>query len=71
MPKELKPCPFCGSNAIIKHDDSCGYTVICYKCNAKSDRCLSRDLAVKAWNRRMQITNDNYNDTKVYLQKKV
>ncbi len=68
---ELKPCPFCGSkDVIIKQDDSCGHTVICFKCNAKTDRCLSQKLAVEAWNRRIEMTDNNYNNTKVYLRKK-
>lgn len=58
---ELKPCPFCGGTAKIRHDyDGNGYSYVeCEKCHMKSTRFMrlferSSDEAAKAfWNRRV------------------
>lgn len=62
MQKELKPCPFCGSNAVV-HVDS-GVRVICKECGVMT-KCLvdtyaqgkptgsAIDSVMKAWNRRV------------------
>ena len=58
----LKPCPFCGGNGSVKLDpegtkDSVGrkwaYTVSCDKCCASTGVCWNREMAIEAWNRRM------------------
>lgn len=62
MSEELKPCPFCGGEAVINVND--GVKVICRDCAAKS-KCLvdgyskgkpngtAINLVIKAWNRRV------------------
>lgn len=58
---ELKPCPFCGGTAKIRHDsDGPGYSYVeCEKCHMKSTRFMrlferSSDEDAKAfWNRRV------------------
>ena len=60
--KELKPCPFCGGKADVSFDpdgvkDTTGrkwsYTVLCNNCCATSGLCWSSDMAMAAWNRRV------------------
>lgn len=65
--EELKPCPFCGGEAVVHVND--GVKVICRKCGASS-KCLvdvysqgrpnggAIKSVVKAWNRR---ANDEIN----------
>lgn len=61
MSDELKPCPFCGGNAVIHVND--GVRVICQECNAMSKVLIDGysqgaptgsavKSVVKAWNRR-------------------
>lgn len=62
MANELKPCPFCGGEAVIECDkEPYGMTyayAFCKECGAKSkDFCVRYDIcakyeAIKAWNRR-------------------
>ncbi len=68
MPKELKSCPFCGSEAASIKIVENKATVRCENCLAVVRLYNTTEEAIAAWNRRMQITN--YNDTKVYLKKK-
>ena len=56
---ELKPCPFCGGEAIvIKTDlgDGCAefYHAVCLDCSVemKQYECMTRKEAIEAWNRR-------------------
>ena len=60
MENELKPCPFCGGNAELRHEyASSGYSYIqCGQCGIKSvmfiksfDRSSDED-ATNYWNRR-------------------
>ena len=58
MDKKLKPCPFCGGEAVLKDsflsDDS--FIVRCTKCYAQTDAFISNfdtpEEAIAAWNRR-------------------
>ena len=51
---ELKPCPFCGGNALSgdtsKHYNE--YLVWCTRCGAETDVQDTRAEAISAWNRR-------------------
>ena len=57
---ELKPCPFCGGNAILAHDyTGLGMSYIRCECCGiesvhfiKSFEVASDDLAIKYWNKR-------------------
>lgn len=58
---ELKPCPFCGGTAKMRHDsDGPGYSYVeCEKCRMKSVRFMraferaSDEAAADFWNRRV------------------
>lgn len=58
---DLKTCPFCGSKAILVHDNN-GYCVAC--CNRKCDvfpvtwYFKTVREAIEAWNRRAGDSND-------------
>lgn len=63
--KELKPCPFCGGEAELEHDNiGYGYSYIrCTRCGLKSpsfikafDRASDNDAA-NYWNRRASDGN--------------
>ena len=57
---ELKPCPFCGGEAVLEHDYCArGYSYVrCGKCGVKGFMfCMkfnksSDEEAIEAWNRR-------------------
>ena len=59
---ELKPCPFCGGDASLMHEEKGinkdGSVVMCKACGIKgqwiekSYRYASDALAIEAWNRR-------------------
>ena len=61
---DLKPCPFCGSKAVLAHDAVISNTysyVRCDKCRARiigipiSTEYSSDEKAIEAWNRRLEI----------------
>lgn len=57
MPKELKPCPFCGSkNILTATQKPVGmgeyFMIKCFDCSAEITRSTKRK-ATEAWNRRV------------------
>lgn len=57
MPRELKPCPFCGKSALVLptykfHIEKTRYIVKCSKCNAIMEY-RDEKSAIEAWNRRV------------------
>ena len=61
--KELKPCPFCGSEATIwLSPDRRTLFVQCDECLTKSDLFRSIDEAVQAWNRRKIEKDEVFNE---------
>jgi hypothetical protein len=63
MTEELKPCPFCGGEAVdstYNVCDCCGKAVNgsinCSLCNAKVDHYDTSTQAIQAWNARVQPT---------------
>ena len=62
MTEDLKPCPFCGGKAEIRHVTSLrdaygkynSCFVICPSCLTTSDNYPSRIIATQRWNRRQE-----------------
>ena len=60
MSEELKPCPFCGGEAIMKEIDAPWIYIACHNCmkqisfmvQAQDDKETEK-LAIKAWNTRV------------------
>lgn len=46
--EEIKPCPFCGGEAKFQSGVIC-----CSECGVKMRYIQSRELAINAWNRRV------------------
>ena len=58
MDKQLKPCPFCGFNALVEEHKfvslPSSYGVACQNCSAQSYQFYnSEEEAIEAWNRRV------------------
>lgn len=49
---ELKPCPFCGNDAVLYEDYEGGWVIECKRCFVQIWRKNSKKAAIKAWNRR-------------------
>lgn len=66
MTGELKPCPFCGGEAVIAQSDAGCWSVVCKRCNTGifRPRCnpdewnayATEAEAIEAWNRRAERT---------------
>ena len=53
---KLKPCPFCGGDAILYID--CGYYIAeCENCEAVSGEHKTAEETLKAWNNRVGKSN--------------
>ena len=55
MSEKLKPCPFCGNEAVLFTGGEHLAYVGCVKCGAKLPACFGENKeaeAVEAWNRR-------------------
>lgn len=57
---ELKPCPFCGGQAVLRVEEDDGAFVQCRKCYNKTlsradrwEESSAVKLVVEAWNRRI------------------
>ena len=53
MDRELKPCPFCGSRKVTLNDLKTVAYVICLDCGCSLNASLSKEHAVRSWNRRV------------------
>jgi len=59
MRSELKPCPFCGGEAVLRHASFCGYDSQWVECTNRK-KCGSKvepvtdvpEVAIQAWNTR-------------------
>ena len=50
---KLKPCPFCGSEAVMLGEDDGMYQVICPECNGTIDDFYNeKEVAAEKWNSR-------------------
>ena len=50
---ELKPCPFCGGEAVMEHYIGGGYLAHCSECDGMIENWFEREAeAAEAWNRR-------------------
>lgn len=60
---KLKPCPFCGGDAKVARDVTCGYEtfwVHCLKCHSEANYGHTEAEAIKAWNTRAAMEFDNW-----------
>lgn len=53
--RELKPCPFCGSEAILIKNGAGCYQVACFKCEVRQCAYVykTKESSIEAWNRRV------------------
>ena len=54
--QELKPCPFCGKNAVLQTDPADNRFVECLGCFVSTAEEKSKSEAITAWNRRTPDT---------------
>ena len=65
--KELKPCPFCGSQNINIHKGKYAWSIEC--CNADCNASLTKILkvqAIEAWNKRAELSFKNKTNDKAH-----
>ncbi len=68
--KKLKPCPFCGSEAMIVNDWSVGFQKEMYTVECTNDECTAtinkmketQDEVIKIWNRRVDNKITKFDD---------
>lgn len=59
----LKPCPFCGGEAIYGKSEASGRVrAVCVDCLASTDWLAGTDEATAAWNRRAERTWHDFSD---------
>lgn len=52
----LKPCPFCGGEALLttmKTESNNDYLVMCRECSMKTPLCFTKPKAIEVWNKRV------------------
>lgn len=61
MSDELKPCPFCGGEAVKEYDSDWGIVVRCLECPAimTESPYLGVLNPIEAWNTRAKEDNDD------------
>lgn len=65
MKNKLKPCPFCGGEALVDTDYHAPYGsiqlfyVICRMCLATTRKELREDTAIEIWNTRTEVKDDD------------
>lgn len=55
MMADLKPCPFCGGEAIVDMDEDWywDWHAWCFNCNCDIGHYATKKEAIEAWNRRV------------------
>lgn len=51
--EKLKPCPFCGGEAVRSMTQNGEHYIFCITCDAKTNKYLKEEDAAKTWNRRI------------------
>ncbi|OCG39024.1 hypothetical protein A9G29_09600 [Gilliamella sp. Fer2-1] len=78
MTKQLKPCPFCGSEYSFIDEidyrfnedlpehlrDAICFAVVCYDCNARGCEKDTENKAILAWNSRISKSQKHINEIK-------
>ena len=62
MMESLKPCPFCGKKhpyGVEQESNFDRYYVWCEGCDMTGPRANTPSEAIKAWNRRAKVENDD------------
>ena len=59
MNEKLKPCPFCGGDAVIMGKRAVYIMCGNYKCMARTDKYAKPKFAKEAWNRRANDEKTN------------
>ena len=50
----LKPCPFCGGDAVTEYWVFAGYFTVCSECGATSGFCETEKESIDSWNKRAE-----------------
>ncbi len=48
----LRPCPFCGGEAVLNFDDLRFYSIECHECGIRTRSTLNKYLLIRDWNHR-------------------